>query len=91
MAISSDYPHPITVNGYSCKNCTDVDYAKKHIDPSHPKAGPYDVNAGSDPSRQTAVTLGGRLKANETQGVQTTGAATSAQAILPGRALNISV
>lgn len=45
MAISGDYPHPVTVNGFSCKNCTDVDYAKKHIDPAHPKDGPYGINA----------------------------------------------
>ncbi|WP_297506895.1 hypothetical protein [uncultured Caulobacter sp.] len=45
MAISGDYPRPVTVNGFSCKNCTDVDYAKKHIDPAHPKDGPYGVNA----------------------------------------------
>ena len=24
------------VNGYVCYNCTDVDYAKKGIDPAHP-------------------------------------------------------
>jgi hypothetical protein len=40
-----NYPSPITVNGYSCKNCTDVDLAKQHVDPSHPKDGPYGVNA----------------------------------------------
>lgn len=45
MAISGDYPHPVTVNGFSCKNCTDVDYAKKHIDPAHPKDGPYGLDA----------------------------------------------
>jgi hypothetical protein len=45
MAISGDYPQPVTVNGFSCKNCTDVDNAKKHIDPAHPKDGPYGVNA----------------------------------------------
>ena len=28
------------VNGYPCKNCTDVEYAKKGIDPAHPKDGP---------------------------------------------------
>jgi hypothetical protein len=33
------------VNGYPCKNCTDVDYAKKGIDPAHPKDGPNGVNA----------------------------------------------
>ncbi|ENZ82539.1 MULTISPECIES: hypothetical protein [Caulobacter] len=45
MAINGDYPQPVTVNGFSCKNCTDVDYAKKHIDPAHPQDGPYGINA----------------------------------------------
>lgn len=52
MAISGDYPHPVTVNGFSCKNCTDVDYAKKHIDPAHPKDGPYGVNARDHASKK---------------------------------------
>ena len=34
MAISSDYPRPITVNGYLCRNCDDVSAAKKNIDPA---------------------------------------------------------
>jgi len=29
------------VNGYPCHNCTEVDLAKKGIDPSRPKDGPY--------------------------------------------------
>ncbi|KQY27656.1 hypothetical protein ASD21_09830 [Caulobacter sp. Root1455] len=33
-----------TINGFACKDCTDIDYAKKHIDPAHPKNGPYDIN-----------------------------------------------
>jgi hypothetical protein len=33
------------VNGYPCKNCTDVEYAKKGIDPAHPKDGPNGVYA----------------------------------------------
>jgi hypothetical protein len=44
MAISGDYPSPVTVNGFSCRNCTDVDNAKKHIDPAHPSAGPFGIN-----------------------------------------------
>jgi hypothetical protein len=63
-----NYPSPVTVNGYSCKNCTDVDYAKKNIDPAHPKDGPYGVNAkpisaASSPKAQEtpAVTFGGVL------------------------------
>ena len=33
------------VNGYPCKNCTDVEYAKKGIDPARPKDGPNGVYA----------------------------------------------
>jgi len=50
-----NYPSPVTVNGYSCKNCTDVDYAKKNIDPSHPKDGPYGVNAKDNASPLAAA------------------------------------
>jgi hypothetical protein len=50
MAISTDYPTPVMVNGFSCKNCTDVEYAKKHIDPAHPKSGPYGIDAKDDPT-----------------------------------------
>jgi hypothetical protein len=78
MAISSDYPTPVNVNGFSCKNCTDVDNAKRHIDPAHPKDGPFGINAknrpddldrtaarSSDPNfeGQAAVTFGGQLSA----------------------------
>jgi hypothetical protein len=47
MAISGDYSHPVTVNGFSCRNCTDVDRAKRFIDPADPKSGPFGVNATS--------------------------------------------
>lgn len=60
MSIGTNYAHPVSVNGYSCNNCTDVDYAKKHIDPAHPKSGPYGVNAASDPGNPDFV-LGGAL------------------------------
>jgi hypothetical protein len=69
MSISGDYPTPVTVNGFSCRNCTDVDYAKKHIDPQHPKSGPYGIDAKDDPTlrnnpaaqRSAAVSFGGSL------------------------------
>ncbi len=62
MTVSGNYPTPVQVNGFTCRNCTDVDYAKKHIDPEHPKAGPYGVNAASDPSlANKSVVLGGAL------------------------------
>ncbi|MGA9659779.1 MAG: hypothetical protein WBQ60_11875 [Asticcacaulis sp.] len=87
MSISGDYGQPVNVNGFSCKNCTDVDYAKKHIDPAHPKSGPYGVNTDSDPSqkadRQQAVRFGGQLRGMNLS--QLTDTATSAQAVLPGR------
>lgn len=31
------------VNGYVCRNCTDVEYAKKGVDPARPKDGPAGV------------------------------------------------
>jgi hypothetical protein len=72
-----NYPSPVTVNGYSCKNCTDVDYAKQHIDPAHPKDGPYGVDAKdhtpSTLASRPAVTFGGALAgvtANSTAGAQ---------------------
>lgn len=43
-----------TINGFVCKDCTDIDYAKKHIDPAHPKNGPYDINKPKDDDKATA-------------------------------------
>jgi len=70
MAISGDYPTPVNVNGFSCKNCTDVDNAKKHIDPAHPEDGPFGINARDHPKPfdrtldgEVAVIFGGRLSA----------------------------
>ena len=58
------------VNGYVCHNCTDVDYAKKGIDPAHPnkddplnpktKAQNAIANAGKT-QITPAVILGGAL------------------------------
>ena len=66
MSINTvNYPTPVTVNGYSCKNCTDVDNAKRNIDPQHPKDGPFGVNKtdkpGAAPAHGPAVSLGGVL------------------------------
>jgi len=73
MNVSANYPNPVQVNGYTCRNCTDVDYAKKHIDPAHPKAGPYGVNAANDPSlaNKPSVTFDGALKGLEAATTQT--------------------
>ena len=63
MTIGTNYPIPVQVNGYLCKNCTDVDLAKKHIDPAHPRSGPYGINAKVDPTvnKAAAVIFGGAL------------------------------
>jgi len=65
LAISGDYAHPVTVNGFSCRNCTEVGEATKHIDPAHPKDGPYGINAKdqSASSRGPAVILDSRFAA----------------------------
>ena len=90
MTINGEYAHPITVNGYACKNCTDVDYAKKHIDPAHPKAGPSGVNAASDPTlankpnAAATVTFGGALT-----GLSDAGQAATAKTV--GAQLDLSV
>ena len=39
------------VNGYLCRNCTDVDLAKRGVDPSKPKSDP--LNPGYDPAGET--------------------------------------
>lgn len=85
MSISGDYAHPVTVNGFTCKNCTDVDYAKKHIDPTHPKSGPYGVNADADPSVKFGGNLSHLNQASVSQRV------TPADATSPGQSLNIRV
>jgi hypothetical protein len=51
LALSVNYPTPVWVNGFQCRNCTDVDLAKQHIDPAHPKSGPFNVDASTDPTR----------------------------------------
>ena len=47
MAISADYTTSVLVNGYQCRNCTDVDRAKRNIDPASPSAGPIGLTARS--------------------------------------------
>ncbi len=51
MAISGDYPHPVTVNGFSCRNCSEVALAEHHVDPKDPQSGPFGVN-GHAPEKE---------------------------------------
>jgi hypothetical protein len=105
MTIGSNYPTPVTVNGFLCRNCTDVDYAKKHIDPAHPKSGPYGIDAKDDPTVKnapsSAVVFGGNLvslNAKQTTTVTSDvaepangeGAAGGASATTPGTQLDVS-
>ncbi len=84
---STNYPQPVQVNGYTCKNCTDVDYAKKHIDPAHPKSGPYGVDAATDPTNQKSfIQFGGSLS-----GVNTATPAARVDAQAAGATVNILV
>lgn len=52
MSINGDYATPVQVNGFTCHNCTEVAEATKHIDPAHPKSGPYGIDAKDDPTVQ---------------------------------------
>lgn len=62
MTIRGDYPHPITVNGYACRNCDDVAKAKRLIDPAQPEAVPPAAGTKeSDGDLQRAVNFGGTL------------------------------
>ena len=62
MAISSDYPHPIVVNGYACRNCDDVAKAKRFEDPAQATPLPPTTEArASDGDMQRAVNFGGVL------------------------------
>ncbi|MDR3499601.1 MAG: hypothetical protein P4L72_10280 [Parvibaculum sp.] len=75
MALTVNYPSPVTVNGFKCRNCTEVDEAKKHIDPAHPKSGPYGVDADSDPS--ISATDPRKIRASEAKDQVSPGAAAS--------------
>jgi hypothetical protein len=73
MAIGgTNYSQPVQVNGFLCRNCTDVDNAKKHIDPAHPRSGPYGINADTDPTNpKSFIQLGGSLSGTGATTTQT--------------------
>lgn len=84
MTIGSDYPAPVLVNGYVCRNCTDVDFAKKMIDPDHPEYGPNRINAPRDTAaRDQAVRFGGALARLDESSIQTDLAQRAGQAPSP--------
>ena len=64
--VTTNYPQPVQVNGFLCRNCTDVDNAKKHIDPAHPRSGPYGIDADTDPTNPKRLSQsGGSLRGIE--------------------------
>ena len=77
------------VNGYQCRNCTDVDYAKRHIDPARPKDGPYGINRTNGVERGPAVLLGGGLApvggVSPVSGVGSIGGAPAIAPVPPGK------
>ncbi|WP_395016326.1 hypothetical protein [Dongia sp.] len=82
---SANYPQPVQVNGFTCRNCTDVDNAKKHIDPAHPRSGPYGIYADTDPSNpKSFIQFGGSLSGTEAATARTTARST-------GQVLDIQV
>ena len=88
------------VNGYPCKNCTDVEYAKKNIDPAHPKDGPNGANKAdqakasqeSRPAeRGPAVTFGGQLQAPQQTQAPNGVEAVRPSSYVPGSSITLKV
>ena len=79
------------VNGYQCRDCTDVAYAKKNIDPAHPKAGPFGVNAQDDPSlaNSPAVRFGGALQ--NLTAIPATGVKSAAESQASGKVVSLTI
>jgi hypothetical protein len=87
------------VNGYVCRNCTDVANAKKGVDPARPKDGPEgafaaDRSERSDKSapseaapRGPAVTFGGQAEPPAATGVE----AVRPTPYTPGAAVSLKV
>ena len=93
MTIGTNYPAQVYVNGFECKNCTDVDNAKKNIDPQHPKSGPYGINAKTDPSaqRQSSVIFSGALSGATGSDARNSAATTTPPRYEAGNRLDLSV
>ena len=78
------------VNGYVCNNCTDVERAKKGVDPARPKDDPKGPDAAQKPEdaqaseRAPAVTFGGELAG--AQGVENV----RPTAYVPGSTLSLT-
>lgn len=93
MAISGNYAHPVTVNGFSCRNCAEVDQAKKGIDPANPAAGPGGAREANrrhfaEQARDTERLA--RLHAERTAATSPAAAAYAGNAAAPGALVSVS-
>jgi hypothetical protein len=87
-----------TVNGFPCKTCTDIDYAKKHIDPAHPKDGPYGVDKPAAAKAQSKTASLSAATPDAGPAVQFSGALSGVQVVpstvpvpyTPGSTLRLS-
>ncbi len=43
MQIRTNYPVPVTINGFACRNCAEASLAERHIDPAHPEKGRFGI------------------------------------------------
>lgn len=92
MTISTNYTTPVWVNGYQCSNCTQVDEAKKFIDPAHPKSGPFGIDAKTDPSvvnRPTAAPGTAQSDNGSTTGAANAASASTVSGV--GRLIDVAV
>jgi hypothetical protein len=82
LAISTDYPRPVLVNGYTCRNCDDVASAKKNVDPAAPKPGTVEAAR-----KDSAVSFGGNLQSLNDKAYDDT--SPNACAAQPGAKVNV--
>lgn len=63
------YLPPLIVHHYSCRSDDEVVLAAKNVDPAHPRSGPYNRDALTDPTRTDydPVKLAAARKAAEEQ------------------------
>lgn len=97
MAISGNYSSPVTVNGFTCRNCSDVARAEKHIDPARPASGPYGANDPKEaeknhfsPEARNKALLEDLHKQQQAKTSQIASSYGAVQAIQPGQFVNIS-
>ena len=98
MTISSDYSSPVWVNGFSCRNCSEVALAQKNVDPANPTAGPFGVNDTKKADRNdlsAAPAQHDRMKSihhelQASQGSTISAAYSGVATVAPGQFVNVT-